>query len=120
MSSGKLRRGSVEGFPYSLSRWTDLPAAKWAWFREQLDAGSMVAMDPRTGLPDRWSLHPVDTLGLVFWTRNPRNLVRDADALSGHRKVVHFTLTGWHEVEPRAPGIEEGLDLLASAVETFG
>src|SRR5690606_12619039 len=36
------------------------------------------------------------------------------------RKVVHFTLTGWDEVETRAPGIEEGLDLLARAVDTFG
>lgn len=117
---GKERRGLAEGFPYSLSRWTDLPAAKWEWFRAQLAGGSMVAMDPRTGLPDRWSLAPADTLGLVFWTRNSANLVRDADLLGAYRKVVHFTLTGWHEVEPRAPGIEEGLELLAHAVDTFG
>jgi hypothetical protein len=80
----------------------------------------MVAMDPRTGLPDRWSLDPAQTLGLVFWTRNSRNLVKDAALLAGHRTVIHFTLTGWHEVEARAPGISEGLELLASAVETFG
>jgi hypothetical protein len=117
---GRIRRGITEGFPYSLSRWTDLPAAKWEWFRAQLANGSIIAMDPRTGLPDRWSLAPEDTLGLVFWTRNSSNLVRDAALLSPYRKVVHFTLTGWHEVEQRAPGIEKGLDLLASAVDTFG
>jgi hypothetical protein len=116
----QIRRGLAEGFPYSLSRWTDLPAGKWEWFRTQLAERSMIAMDPRTGLPDRWSLDPADTLGLVFWTRNCRNLVKDARILSAYQKVIHFTLTGWHEVESKAPGIEEGLDLLASAVEAFG
>jgi DNA repair photolyase len=33
---------------------------------------------------------------------------------------VHFTLTGWYEVEHRAPGIDQGLELLGSAVEAFG
>lgn len=80
----------------------------------------MVAMDPRTGLPDRWSLAPTDTLGLVFWTRNSRNLVRDAAMLAPYQKVVHFTLTGWHEVELRAPGIDEGLEMLAATVDAFG
>lgn len=115
-----LRRGLAEGLPYSLSRWTDLPASKWPWFKAQLAGGSMVAMDPKTGFPDRWSLDPTETLGLVFWTRNSRNLVNDAALLARYRKVIHFTLTGWHEVELRAPGIEEGLEILGGAVETFG
>lgn len=115
-----MRRGIAEGLPYSLSRWTDLPAAKWDWFKDQLSAGSMVAMDPATGMPDRWSLDPADTLGMIFWTRNCRNLLLESSSISAYRKVVHFTLTGWHEVERRAPGIEEGLELLGSAVETFG
>lgn len=116
----KVRRGSSEGFLYSLSRWTDVPAAKWAWFRAQLAAGAMVALDPTTGLPDRWSLAPDDTLGLVFWTRNGRNLVEDARRLQPYRKTVHFTLTGWHEVEARAPQLDEGLELLSSLVSVFG
>lgn len=115
-----LRRGVDEGYPYSLSRWTDLPAAKWDWFRAQIQAGFMTAMDPKTGLPDRWSLAPVDTLGMVFWTRNCELLVRDADLLNAYSKVVHFTLTGWREAELRAPGLDLGLDLLTSAVERFG
>lgn len=114
------RRGLSEGLPYSLSRWTDLPAAKWPWFQTQLAQGHMIGMDPRTGLPDRWSLDPAHTLGLIFWTRNPRNLVRDVDLLKAYSKVVHFTLTGWHEVEARAPRIEEGLDMLGSAIAAFG
>lgn len=116
----ELRRGLEEKLPYSLSRWTDLPASKWEWFQAQLKAGSMVALDPKTGLPSRWSLDPVDTLGLIFWTRNCANLVRDERLLRPYKKAIHFTLTGWHEVELRAPGIARGVDLLRSAVETFG
>jgi Domain of unknown function (DUF1848) len=115
-----VRSGREEKLPYSLSRWTDLPASKWEWLREQMRAGSMVALDPKTGLPSRWSLDPVDTLGLIFWTRNCANLVRDEQLLRPYRKVIHFTLTGWHEVELRAPGLSLGVDLLRSAVETFG
>lgn len=115
-----MRRGSDENLPYSLSRWTDLPASKWEWFREQLSAGSMVALDPRTGLPDRWSLAPAETLGLIFWTRNSAALVRDEQLLRPYRKVIHFTLTGWSEVELRAPDLSLGLELLRATVETFG
>jgi len=40
--------------------------------------------------------------------------------LRPYKKAIHFTLTGWHEVELRAPGLSLGLDLLRSAVDTFG
>lgn len=115
-----LQTGISERLPYSLSRWTDLPAAKWEWFKEQLAQGEMVGIDPRTAVPSRWSLKREDTLGLVFWTKDPENLIRDAHLLKGYPLVVHMTLTGWGEVEKGAPDIVEGLKLMASAVETFG
>lgn len=114
------RNAKKEGIPYSLSRWTDLPAAKWAWFLRQLDQGWMMAFDPRTALPSKWSLKPQDTFGLIFWTRNPRSLIDHADRLLDYPMVVHVTLTGWHEVEHGAPGLEDGLELLAGAVDKFG
>jgi DNA repair photolyase len=114
------KSGKSEGLPYSLSRWTDLPAAKWDWFERQLDQGWMVGFDPRTAVPSKWSLKPEDTYGLIFWTRNPRNLIDRADRLKDYPLVVHFTLTGWHEVEHGAPGLGEGLLLLAEAVDKFG
>lgn len=115
-----VKRGREENLPYSLSRWTDLPASKWEWFRAQLAAGAMVALDPLTGMPHRWSLLPGDTLGLIFWTRNGANLVRDERLLRPYRKVIHFTLTGWQEAELRAPDLSLGVQLLRGAVETFG
>lgn len=112
--------GRVEKLPYSLSRWTDLPAAKWRWFDQQLKQGWMVGFDPRTAVPGKWSLAIEDTFGLVFWTRNPLNLIADAERLRPYPMVIHFTLTGWHEVERGAPNIEDGLALLRDTVQVFG
>lgn len=80
----------------------------------------MLGVDPVTGSVNRWSLRPEDTLGFIFWTRNPENLLRDRALLAPYKVVVHFTLTGWHEVEHKAPRIEEGLDLLDRTVQAFG
>jgi hypothetical protein len=115
-----LWSGRQERLPYSLSRWTDLPAAKWDWFKAQLAAGEMMAFDPRTAVPGKWSLLPEHTMGLVFWTKNPENLILDHSILTPYRKVIHMTLTGWEEVEKGAPDIQEGLALMKRAVATFG
>ena len=97
-----------------------MPAAKWDWFKSQLKAGKMRAFDPRSAVPVEWSLAPAETLGLVFWTKNPENLIQDHAILTPYRKVIHMTLTGWEEVEKGAPDIQEGLALMRRAVATFG
>jgi DNA repair photolyase len=114
--------GKQERLPYSLSRWTDLPGSqnKWDWFKSQLVAGKMRAFDPRTAVPVEWSLAHQDTLGLIFWTKNPENLIRDERLLASYPLVVHVTLTGWEEVEKGAPSLAEGLDLMRRAVDAFG
>lgn len=115
-----MRSGRTEGLPYSLSRYTDVPAAKWAWFQAALKAKKMLAFDPRTAIPSEWSLHPDDTLGLVFWTKDPMNVVFEKDRLRDYKVKVHVTVTGWHEVEKGAPSLQSGADKLAIAVDTFG
>lgn len=115
-----MNSGMKESLPYSLSRYTDVPAAKWAWMRQALTDGYMVGFDPRNAIPSRWSLHPSDTLGLAFWTKDPTNLIKDRSLLDGHRVKVHLTATGWHEVETGAPSIEEASDLLHRTVDAFG
>lgn len=116
----RLRSGREEGFPYSLSRWTDVPAAKWPWMRVALEAGRMEAFDPTTGVPSWWSLRPEDTLGLVFWTKDPSNLIANADLFTRYRVKVHVTATGWFEVEKGAPGLDEAAKLLVATAKTFG
>ena len=115
-----MRSGVAEQIPYSLSRWTDVPAAKWDWFKAQIASGSMMAIDPRNAIPYVWSLRPEDTLGLVFWTKDPRNLILDAPWLKDYRYKVHITVTGWHEVEKGAPDIREGKIGLYVAAKELG
>lgn len=80
----------------------------------------MHGIDPRTGIPAKWSLQVPDTLGLIFWTKDPLNLVSDQDLLTPYPLVVHLTLTGWSEVEYGAPDIEMGIRLMRRTVRAFG
>ena len=114
------KSGREHGVPYSLSRWTDVPAAKWAWFRGVLAAGEMIAFDPRTAFPALWSLKPEETLGLNFWTKDPTNLLADQELLRPYKVKIHLTLTGWEEVEKGAPKLREGCNLLTRTTLAFG
>lgn len=116
----EILSGKAERLPYSLSRWTDLPAAKWDWFETQLDQGWMEGFDPRTAVPCNWSLKPEDTYGLVFWTKDPTNLILTRERLLKYPLVIHMTLTGWDEVEHGAPDMAEGLAIMANAISAFG
>jgi hypothetical protein len=111
--------GVEERIPYSLSRWTDLPASRWRWFTDCLAAQQMVAFDPRTTAPGVWSLSPQNTYGLVFWTKDPTNLILDRKLLEPYKVTVHMTATGWSEVEKGAPTLEEAGSLLIQAAGLF-
>lgn len=108
----EIQSGKAAKLPYSLSRWTDVPGAKWDWFLSQLDQGWMVAFDPRTAVPGRWSLKPEDVMGLIFWTKKPENLLsisRTRMLPYVGKTVVHMTMTGWHEIEKGAPDTDRAL-----------
>lgn len=111
--------GAAERIPYSLSRYTDLPASKWSWFEQCLASKVMVAFDPRTAAPGVWSLSPEDTLGLVFWTKNPANLILSQKRLEPYHVTVHMTATGWAEVEKGAPTLDQSGMLLIAAARAF-
>jgi hypothetical protein len=80
----------------------------------------MEAFDPRTAVPERWSLKPEDTHSLVFWTKDPRNLLLDRHLLKPYQVKVHMTITGWEEVEKGAPLLKDALWMLEDAVMVFG
>jgi len=80
----------------------------------------MLAFDPRTAIPSYWSLDPADTLGLVFWTKDPTNLIYNAPWLPEYRYKVHITATGWHEVEKGAPNPRRAAYMLQKAAENLG
>lgn len=115
------RNGLSERVPYSLSRYTDLPGStsKWRWFEECLSIQQMIAFDPKTGVPSVWSLAPSDTLSLVFWTKDPSNLIASQLRLQPYNVVIHMTATGWREVEKGVPTIDEAGRLLVEACRAF-
>lgn len=80
----------------------------------------MQGIHPETGVPTRWSLKPADTLGLIFWTREPTALIRDRELLRPYDVKIHMTVTGWHEVERGAPSLEQGAHLLRKVTEVYG
>lgn len=106
--------------PYSFSRWTDVPAAKWGWFRERLAEGSFVGFAEQSLTPQRWSLRPEDTEKLVIWTRNPRALFVDRHLLEPYDLHIHHTLTGWCEAEIGSPNPVKGLGDLKMLLDLFG
>jgi hypothetical protein len=117
-----LWSGVAEGLPYSLSRWTDISgdASKWAWLEAALRKGSMRAFDPRDAIPKDWSLLREDVKELILWTKSPERLVRGASFLRDLPLKIHVTITGWHEVEPGAPSIEEAAGWTQRLVAAFG
>ena len=117
-----VNRGRAEGLPYSLSRWTDISGSppKWAWMMDAFHRGEMTAFDQRTAVPSRWSLRPEDTLGLIWWTKNPENLIREYARLREYNNQIHLTLTGWEEVERGAPSLSEGVALLDRVAHLYG
>jgi hypothetical protein len=121
VSRSQLLSGREFGYPYSFSRYTDVSGSedKWEWFQKAMQEGQMSGTDPLTGISKMWSLRPEDTLGLVFWTKDPTSLIKGRDLLSGYRVKVHVTVTGWEEVEEGAPNLWEGSLLLKSAVRCF-
>ena len=118
----RRRRGIEENVPYSLSRWTDVPGSqnKWDWFKRVLTEGEMIAFDSREVIPALWSLKPEDTLGLNFWTKDPRNLLIDRELLKPYRVQIHMTITGWEEVEKGAPSMKDAIWMFQDCVSVFG
>jgi hypothetical protein len=91
----------------SVSRRCDIPRFRFDWFRERLDAGFTDVANPfNGGQIRRVSLLPADVEALVFWTRDPGAILRDAENLEarGYRFYVMTTLTGYPGVlEPDMP-----------------
>jgi len=117
-----LRSGVEEGLPFSVSRWTDVSGdpSKWGWFEAALRKGSMLAFDPRDAIPKHWSLAPREVKELILWTKSPERLVRGSGLLRDFPMKVHVTITGWREMEPGAPPLEEAVGWTRRLVAVLG
>ena len=121
MSKAKeILSGKEVGFPYSLSRWTDVCIDKWEWFLASLKIGHFIGFHPTEAIPYRWSLRPDDVLGLIFWTKDPNNLIWSNITDRGYNIKAHITVTGWEEVEGKAPKLGPAINSLGMAASILG
>lgn len=94
----------------SASRRTDIPAFYSEWLLNRVRAGFCHWTNPFSGQVYRVGLGLEDVTAFVFWTRNPRPLLRHLPELDarGYRYTFHFTLTGYgrpletHNPDPQA------------------
>ena len=82
----------------SVSRRCDIPRFQFPWFMERLKEGFCEVTNPFNRRQiRRVSLIPEDSLVFVFWTRDPRNILANADELirRGFRFYVMITITAF-------------------------
>ena len=61
----------------SASRRTDIPALYWEWFQKRLQEQYVLVRNPlNLHQVSRISLRPEVVDGLVFWTKNPEQMLK--------------------------------------------
>lgn len=100
----------------SASRRTDIPGFYSDWFMNRLKEGEVLVKNPRN--PKRSSriiLNPDVVDCIVFWTKNPKPMLKKLDTIAkmGYPFYFQFTLT------PYDQNIEKRLPPKAELMETF-
>jgi len=100
----------------SASRRTDIPAFYSDWFMNRIEHGFLLTRNPfNYNQISRVSLNPEDVEAIVFWTRNPRKIMKSLGVLDGKgiRYYFQYTITGY----PRL--IERSVPRPMDAIKTF-
>lgn len=98
----------------SASRSTDIPAFYADWFFERLKAGYSAWTNPFNGVKSYVAYR--DTRFIVFWSKNPKPLIKHLDYLQ-ERHIgcyVQYTLNDYMQ-----EGLEKGVPDVDSRIETF-
>ncbi len=91
----------------SVSRRTDIPAFYSEWFINGIERGYVDSINPfNKRYVSRVSLKPSDVICFVFWTKNPKPLMKYLDELDklGYKYYFQFTLNPYNEdIEKNVP-----------------
>lgn len=102
----------------SASRRTDIPAFYSDWFLKRIEEGFVMVRNPMNAHHvSRVSLEPGSVDCIVFWTKNPANMIDKLKILDDKKYGYYFqfTLTPYDKsVEPNLPDKE---DVIATFVE---
>ncbi len=95
----------------SVSRRTDIPNYYSDWFIGRIKEGFLYVRNPMNAHQiSRIDLSPDVVDCIVFWTKNPANMMERLDDLRDYTYYFQFTLTGYgKDVEPNLPNKREEL-----------
>jgi len=108
----------------SVSRRTDIPAFYADWFMERVRAGYCTVPNPfNPNQVSRVSLKPSDVTAFVFWTRDPRPLIKylpELDRMGFHYYVQHTIIGYAREIDPYSPSVKESIRALKRLSSLIG
>ena len=95
----------------SVSRRTDIPNYYSDWFFSRIKEGFLYVQNPmNVHQISRINLSPDVVDCIVFWTKNPANMIEKLNSLKNYAYYFQFTLTGYSkDVEPNLPNKREEL-----------
>lgn len=108
----------------SVSRRTDIPAYYADWFRSRLELGFTVYPNPITHKPVFLDLTPPAVKAFVFWTRDPKPLLKHLDYIDGKYNKMHYmhiSINGLPgSIEERNPSIPFVLKTVEELNKRYG
>jgi len=116
----------------SVSRRCDIPRFKFDWFMERLNGGFVEVVNPYNPMqirrvlltPRKYDMETKDGVDVfVFWTREPQNILVNADELErrGFPFYVMVTVTGYpQELEPDVPETSNVLTAMKKLSQKIG
>lgn len=95
----------------SVSRRTDIPNYYSDWFINRIKEGFLYVRNPMNAHQvGRIDLSPDVVDCIVFWTKNPANMIDKLEYLQNYVYYFQFTLTGYgKDIEPNLPNKREEL-----------
>lgn len=104
-----MRKGAT--MIISASRRTDIPNYFSDWFLNRLHEGFFYVRNPmNTHQISKIPVSPELVDCIVFWTKNPKNILENLGMLEKYTYYFQFTLTGYgRDVEPNLPSKREEL-----------
>lgn len=95
----------------SVSRRTDVPNYYSDWFVNRIKEGFLYVRNPMNAHQiSRIALSPDVVDCIVFWTKNPANMIEKLECLQDYAYYFQFTLTGYgRDIEPNLPDKREEL-----------
>lgn len=93
----------------SVSRRTDIPNYFIDWFLNRLEEGFLYVKNPMNSNQISKIIVTPDIVDcIVFWTKNPINMIKRLDELMDYKYYFQFTLTGYdNDIEPNLPNKKE-------------